>query len=153
MHPTLSGRRLFAQFVAVMGIAAQCSPAVAQSRSDKTSGKADEPIGQSSYFANCAVCHGRSGHGDGPYADYLTRKPADLTTIRERNKGVFPLDYLYGMIDGREGIGAHGPREMPVWGSAFRTESVQDFWPWGSEQVVRGKILELVYYIQTIQDK
>ncbi|MFS2014202.1 cytochrome c [Azospirillum sp. CT11-132] len=153
MHPTLSGGQLFARIVAAAGIAALCSPALAQSRSEKTMEKADEPIGQSSYFANCAVCHGRSGHGDGPYADYLTRKPANLTTIRERNKGVFPLEYLYGMIDGREGIGAHGPREMPVWGSAFRAESVQDFWPWGSEQVVRGKILELVYYIQTIQDK
>ncbi|CAO3425316.1 c-type cytochrome [Azospirillum endophyticum] len=140
--------RSAAQVVAAAGVAALCSSAFAQSRAEKP----DEPIGQSSYLANCAVCHGRTGHGDGPYADYLNRKPAALTTIRERNKGIFPLEYLYKMIDGREMISVHGTREMPVWGAVFRTESVQDFWPWGSEQVVRGKILELVYYIQTIQE-
>lgn len=127
---------------------AAASPVLAQSQSRK-----DEPIGQSSFLANCAVCHGREGKGDGPYAALLTKKPATLTTIRERNKGIFPQEYLYKLIDGREMIMAHGTRDMPVWGDVFREQAVQDFWPWGSEQVVRGKILELVYYVQSIQDK
>lgn len=149
MGSILSGGRFFAYGIVAMGIAMTGSPGFAQSRA----GKSAEPIGQSSYLANCAVCHGAGGQGDGPYAGYLTRKPATLTTIRERNHGIFPLEYLYKVIDGREMVAAHGTRDMPVWGEVFRTESVQDFWPWGSEQLVRGKILELIYYIQMIQEK
>ena len=145
---SFAGRSLAAAAI-VTATMATLSPVLAQSREK---GK-NEPIGQSSFMANCAVCHGREGKGDGPYAPFLTKKPATLTTIRERNKGVFPIEYLYNLIDGREMIAAHGTREMPVWGEAFMAASVQDFWPWGSEQVVRGRILELVYYVQSIQDR
>ncbi|MBP2233240.1 hypothetical protein J2847_006577 [Azospirillum agricola] len=82
---------------------------------------------------------------------FLNRKPAVLTTIRERNKGIFPQERLYKMIDGREPVTAHGTREIPIWGDVFLAWSVQDFWPWGSEQLVRGRILELLFYLQSIQ--
>ncbi len=134
--------------LAATALLAASWPALAQSQ-----GRNDEPIGQSSFLTNCAVCHGPEGKGDGPYASLLTRKPATLTTIRERNKGIFPQEYLYKLIDGREMIPAHGTRDMPVWGDVFRAQSVQDFWPWGSEQVVRGRILEVIFYIQSIQGK
>jgi mono/diheme cytochrome c family protein len=35
--------------------------------------------GQSFYEINCAICHGKQGKGDGPVAEELIRKPADLT--------------------------------------------------------------------------
>jgi putative copper resistance protein D len=35
--------------------------------------------GATLYSANCAVCHGASGHGDGPAAAALPIRPADLT--------------------------------------------------------------------------
>jgi mono/diheme cytochrome c family protein len=70
----------------------------------------------------CASCHGTSGRGDGPVAAHLRKAPPDLTTYTERNGGVFPSERLRQIIDGT-GVGAHGDREMPVWGDAFRTGS------------------------------
>ena len=57
----------------------------------------------------------------------------------------------YEKISGRdeEVIRGHGTREMPIWGERFRLES-------GASQEhqagVRGRILSLVYYLQSIQE-
>lgn len=142
-------RRLLAAAGLIATTLAAVFPALAQSPGTIK----DEPIGRSTFIRNCAACHGPEGRGDGPMADYLTRKPTTLTTIRERNKGVFPLEYMVRVIDGREMIPMHGTREMPVWGDVFLAQSIQDFWPRGSEQVVRGRILEVIFYVQSIQGK
>src|SRR3974377_1131790 len=74
--------------------------------------------GKQEFETSCAVCHGLSGKGDGPYepvlqAPYLP----DLTTIRKRSGGVSPKNRVYETIDGRASVATHGtPREMPVWG-------------------------------------
>jgi mono/diheme cytochrome c family protein len=34
--------------------------------------------GQILYSVQCELCHGASGHGDGPLADYFTRTPENL---------------------------------------------------------------------------
>jgi mono/diheme cytochrome c family protein len=41
----------------------------------------DESIaaGAAQFASTCAVCHGESGHGDGPGAAGLEKQPADLT--------------------------------------------------------------------------
>jgi mono/diheme cytochrome c family protein len=67
----------------------------------------------------CASCHGVSGRGDGPVAGHLRKAPPDLTRYSARNDGVFPSERLRQIIDGT-GVGAHGDRDMPVWGDAFR---------------------------------
>ena len=43
----------------------------------------------------CAACHGTSAKGDGPLADSMRTRPADLTEIAKRNKGIFPRDLVY----------------------------------------------------------
>lgn len=149
MRRTSTPHRFLSIAAVVAAMASTVSPAIAQSSADAR----NEPIGRSTFMQNCAACHGGEGKGNGPLAELLTTKIPDLTTITSRNKGIFPQDYIYRIIDGRDMKSAHGTREMPVWGNTFLKESVQDFWPWGSEQVVRGRILETVYYVQSIQGK
>jgi hypothetical protein len=61
----------------------------------------------------------RRRKGDGPISGELKKRPPDLTILAKKNGGVFPLDSVYRIIDGREEIASHGNREMPVWGYRF----------------------------------
>jgi len=109
---------------------------------------------QQEFTVSCAVCHGVSGKGDGVLAPSLNVKPADLTVLSKNNGGEFPLFRVVQTIDGRAEIAAHGDRAMPVWGDRY-TKGVSDA-PVGSfrhEALVRSRILEVVYYIQTLQQK
>jgi mono/diheme cytochrome c family protein len=40
--------------------------------------QASQERGRGLYEINCAICHGEQGKGDGPVAEKLIRKPADL---------------------------------------------------------------------------
>jgi len=104
--------------------------------------------GRDYYLHYCASCHGFEAKGDGPVAPALAVKPADLTAIAKRRDGEFPMDELSSFIDGRKNLGAHGTREMPVWGEHlgrdFRDDPARD-------QAIRGQILMLLVYLQSIQ--
>ncbi|MDJ0857926.1 MAG: cytochrome c [Dinoroseobacter sp.] len=119
--------------------------------------KAEEAlIGADEYAASCLACHGVGGRGDGPMAEFLTVQPTDLTQISTNNEGVFPLLEVFQVIDGRTTLGAHGVRhgegwEMPVWGARYKAEAGDKFGPYGGEAAVRARVLELVFYIQSIQ--
>jgi mono/diheme cytochrome c family protein len=72
--------------------------------------------GQQVFQRLCASCHGADGRGAGPAAAALRTAPPDLTQLAVRYGGNFPDDWIYQSIDGRVLVGAHGSREMPVWG-------------------------------------
>jgi hypothetical protein len=55
------------------------------------------------------------------------------------------------MVDGREEVAAHGDRAMPVWGARYRKDIAPSYGPFGGEEIIHGRILELVYYIHSIQ--
>ena len=110
-------------------------------------------IGAIEFRMSCAVCHGKEARGDGPLAHVLTVKPTDLTNLSKRNKGQFPSEAVVETIDGRTQISAHGTREMPVWGTRYEAEVGRQYGPYGSETVVKTRILELVHYLQSIQEK
>jgi hypothetical protein len=115
-------------------------------------------LGKLEYRTNCATCHGEEGKGDGPMADQLTAKPADLQMISQQNDGKFPTDKIYQIIDGRETVRAHGTSDMPVWGAAY-SKTLRSMWGWQDsgveeravEAAINGRILALVYYLQSIQ--
>lgn len=147
--PSASENRLALAAVVIAASISGALPAAAQTLDTAK----DEPIGKAEFIRNCAVCHGREGRGDGPLADQLSKRPPSLTTIAKRNNGVFPAEQIYHLIDGRRMISAHGTSDMPVWGDRFLARSSEEFWPWGSEQMVRGRILEIVFYLQNIQER
>ncbi len=105
---------------------------------------------------SCAVCHGVEGQGDGPMAVLLKVKPPDLTSLAVKNGGKFPFDYVMRVIDGRAAIGPHGTRDMPVWGDRYmrdfpKTQMQEPYRSKTAEPLVRARILELTYYLQSIQ--
>jgi mono/diheme cytochrome c family protein len=119
-------------------------------------GQVGPGLGQREYEANCMVCHGAKGKGDGPYMTYLGKPPADLTTLARRNGGIFPVDRAYRIIDGREELKAHGPREMPIWGVDYQVRAAE-FWrdrgSYDPETFVRIRILALVEHLHWMQGK
>ncbi len=107
--------------------------------------------GKFEFTQSCSSCHGIGGTGDGPIVPLLKEKPANLTLIAKKNGGEFPFWSTYQMIDGRKPMGGHGSREMPIWGDRFKEASGAG--SHGAEAVVRGRILELIAYLQSIQQK
>ena len=69
----------------------------------------------------CAVCHGKTGVGDGPAAKALAKAPADLTRLSARNGGTYPEVKVKRYIEGADEVAAHGTRDMPMWGNLFNS--------------------------------
>ena len=75
----------------------------------------------------CAACHGPDGKGTGPAASALKKAPADLTLLSSKNGGKFPALMVQNTIRGESGtVGAHGSRDMPMWGDIFHSVSTGD---------------------------
>ena len=72
--------------------------------------------GKQQYLTHCSGCHGVDGKGAGLLADRLHSRPSDLTNLSKKNKGAFPVSYVYMAIDGREFAPSHNASDMPVWG-------------------------------------
>jgi mono/diheme cytochrome c family protein len=116
----------------------------------------EENPGRNEFVQSCASCHGVSGKGDGPVANSLRPRPADLTRLSEANNGIFPVSRVHEVIDGRIERLVHGTRDMPVWGERYIREMInpdsQGFvskeW---AEAMVRRRISALVEYISTLQ--
>ncbi|MFZ2295856.1 MAG: c-type cytochrome [Polaromonas sp.] len=109
-------------------------------------------FGKSEFQSSCASCHGTSGKGNGPLVPLLRRNPPDLTLLAKNNQGVFPMNRLYEVIDG-ENVPAHGSRDMPVWGRAYRTMDAAYYFDteYDANGLVRARILSLLEYINRIQ--
>lgn len=124
-------------FIALQGavLLAGLFAAASTAPDDKVKQKADQPVhlihsltGPDLYRGYCASCHGTEGKGDGPVAPALNSKMPDLTTIKQRNGGIFPAARVNKIISGDEIILAHGTREMPVWGPIFhQVEEDRDY--------------------------
>ncbi len=118
---------------------------------------AAEDVGKREYDNNCAVCHGATGKGDGPYAGIIDTRIPDITTLQKANNGVFPFNRIYELIDGRAEVKAHGTRDMPIWGNEYNDKAVQyysDFYrQYNPEGFVRGRILALINYIYNLQQQ
>jgi len=108
-----------------------------------------EVSGEYEYTVACAGCHGESGMGDGPLAGLLNISTPSLVSLSEDNDGAFPFEAVLTTIDGRDGVRAHGST-MPIWGERYQSSAPSERGETG-DMVARGRILSLVYYLQSIQ--
>src|SRR5262245_34519075 len=108
--------------------------------------------GKREFQRSCVTCHGTDAKGNGPTASALNVKPSDLTQLSKNHGGTFLFWRVYEKINGRDEviIRGHGTREMPIWGERFRFEPSTDE---NQKMGVRGRLLSLVYYLQSIQEK
>ena len=116
---------------------------------------AEQPqIGEAEFKSHCAGCHGLDGKGNGPFVEFLTTQPRSLTILAKENQGVFPFQRVYRVIDGTQLIGAHGTKEMPIWGDRYATDIIRQYGEFDTDhpQTVRCRILELVFFLATMQE-
>jgi mono/diheme cytochrome c family protein len=114
-----------------------------------------QSIGKMEFQKNCAACHGKGGKGDGPLVEFLKQTPPDLTMLSKKNGGVYPQAKVYDWIRDAKKVRAHGTEEMPIWGDRYSKEIIEYYGPdyTGPGSSVQQRILELVFYIGTIQQK
>ena len=122
------------------------SPASAQDTPVPSPPIKETVVGAELFRTYCAVCHGSSARGDGPLAQSMSRKPANLTEMAKRNGGQFPSEMAFRTIDGRQPIRGHGGPDMPVWGDAFARSR-----DGGDPARVKRMIEHLVGYLESIQ--
>jgi len=113
-------------------------------------GKEPIPPAKAAYLRYCSACHGESGKGDGVVSHLMNPRPSDLTQLAKKNKGEFPFMRVLRIIDGRETLRAHGDPDMPVWGEIFAMEAPGSL---QKEATIRGKVLLITEYLESIQEK
>ena len=92
----------------------------------------------------CAACHGMSGNGDGPAAEFLKSPPADLSLMAKRNNGKFPAERFASVLRFGSGGHGHGTSDMPIWGPLFRSQS---------KDLVELRIHNLSEFVESFQQK
>jgi mono/diheme cytochrome c family protein len=112
----------------------------------KNSRAAQAMRGKELFKEQCASCHGAEDMtATQAVLDTLETVPPDLVRINKR-RGVkdFPVAEIARIIDGRNLVGAHGTREMPVWGQVYEEGGMV-------EGEIKGKKGELIAYLMSIQ--
>lgn len=122
---------------AMAGMIAACAP-----ETKLTTGRSD-------FRALCTDCHGDAGNGDGPLAEGMTPKPADVTTIAAQNGGVFPkarvMSHIYGFTPGR----SESP--MPAFGDFLEGKTVLYDSGDGIETPTPARLVALMEYVEGLQ--
>jgi len=105
--------------------------------------------GKVMYSTYCAVCHGADGKGNGPAAAALKDHPTNLADLARDNGGKFPDAHVYSVLQFGMETTAHGSKDMPIWGAAFRSLDRGSVSP-GMEE--HQRIANLTVYLKSIQE-
>ena len=130
--------------VGVTALALAAGTAPAQTKVEKAPIQRTAIDGKAMYDSYCAVCHGKEARGDGPAAKALKKAPTDLTKISDANGGTFPEVRVRRYIEGLDEVDAHGARDMPIWGGAFKALD---------RDMAQIRISALVDYVKMLQTK
>jgi mono/diheme cytochrome c family protein len=118
-----------------------------EKQTEKTSVQSSGPTsGAQLYRQHCAVCHGMDLKGTGPVPSPY-RQPPDLTTLARRHGGKFPAAYVSNVLRNGVRLPAHGPAEMPVWGTDLAAKDGPE------EAQVSARIKALTDYIKSFQQR
>jgi mono/diheme cytochrome c family protein len=109
--------------------------------------------GNRTYNRFCSVCHGKEAKGNGLYKENLKVTPKDLTKLASNNNGLFPWIMMYQIIDGNDITIAHGTNEMPIWGELFDISNWDKGYKEHSKAITRGRIFEVLVYLDFIQEE
>jgi mono/diheme cytochrome c family protein len=112
---------------------------------DKKDSAGNLASGAQSYKQLCAACHGNDLKGNGPAPEPFKDMPPDLTTLARRHGGNFPEDYFSMVLRNGAPLPAHGPAEMPVWGTDFKLGNGL------SSAQITQRIADLATYIKSQQ--
>lgn len=112
----------------------------------------DMVTGEYEYMNHCAACHGEAADGKGPLVTFFKEPVPSLTVLRQNNDGVFPFLETMMVIDGRTGLRGHGG-VMPVWGDTFEAAAVETAGVYGAETIARGRVVSIVEYLASVQQK
>ena len=135
----------FTPFVPVLALSALLFACVGTGKPpEKTTGAQD-------YSTYCGACHGPTGKGDGEVAAGLDKKPANLTTLAARNKGVFPTTKVMAQIWGY--AGKKGKGVMPDFAPLLAGEAVPYDGGDGIATPTPIRLVELAEYLKTLQVK
>jgi mono/diheme cytochrome c family protein len=105
--------------------------------------------GEEMYMEYCAVCHGKTGKGDGPAASELKTPTPDLSVLAKNNEGKYPSAHVAAILRFGTPVPAHGTSDMPIWGRVLGTSSAQ-----GTNAAERHlRIHNLTEYIESLQVK
>jgi mono/diheme cytochrome c family protein len=104
--------------------------------------------GRALFVENCAVCHGMGARGDGPLADGMRPRPADLTQIAARNGGIWDMAAVMSRIDGYRQDGG----SMPEFGAVLEGPTVMVDTGDGIETPAPQPLFELADFLRRIQE-
>lgn len=105
------------------------------------------PSGALIYKQHCAACHGNDLKGNGPAPPPFKDRTPDLTTLAQRHDGKFPDAYVMSVLKNGIQISAHGPAEMPIWGTTFKESEKL------TSAQIDDRIAKLAAYIKSMQAK
>lgn len=127
-------RSVFVAFMLIVAAAAGCQPNTAEKQAaaaadsaraaDSLKTLAQLELGQRTYLAYCAMCHGNSGNGDGEVASVMQKQGVTVARLNdgERMNGISKEDLAKVIAQG----GAHTGRSnlMPAWGDLLGPELI-----------------------------
>lgn len=106
--------------------------------------------GKAVFMANCAVCHGEDGKGEGPLARRMATPPKNLTLIALRSDDSFPRARIMSIIDGYARSGMTG-ESMPEFGALLEGDLIPFDSGDGVQTPTPRKLVALLEYIESIQ--
>jgi len=109
--------------------------------------------GKQEFIHSCSLCHGEDAKGEGRYSSMLTVAVANLTLLKKNNDNHFPFHESYKIIDGRDKIRSHELMNMPSWSERFSSITKDSAQEKFAETIARGKIFELLLYLESIQEE